>query len=39
LVENAEAKRVQLFFNGKPGEEVGKQLKANDFRWCRSEGA
>jgi hypothetical protein len=39
LVENVEANRVQLFFNGKPAEEIRKQLKANGFRWCPSENA
>ena len=39
LVQNTEANRVQLFFNGKPNEDVRKQLKANGFRWCHSENA
>jgi len=39
LVENVEANRVQLFFDGKATEEMRKQLKANGFRWCRSENA
>lgn len=37
LLENAEANRVQLFFDGIPSEEIRKKLKANGFRWCRSE--
>jgi hypothetical protein len=39
LVENVGANRVQLFFDGKPAEEVRKRLKANGFRWCPSENA
>ena len=39
LVENVEANRVQLIFQGKPSEDVRNQLKADCFRWCRSEGA
>jgi hypothetical protein len=39
LLENAEANRVQLIFDGKPSDEIRKKLKANGFRWCRSEGA
>lgn len=39
LVENTEANRVQLFFTGKPSEEIRKQLKGNGFRWSPSEGA
>jgi len=36
---NIEANRVQIFFPGKPDEEVRKELKANGFRWAPSEGA
>lgn len=33
VVENAEAMRVQLIFDGKPEEETRELLKANGFRW------
>ena len=39
LVENVEANRAQLIFEGKPSEEIRKQLKSNGFRWCPSENA
>lgn len=39
LVEDAEDNRVQLFFDGKPSEEVRRLLKSNGFRWARSVGA
>jgi hypothetical protein len=38
IYENLEANRLQLIFDGKPAEEVRKQLKANGFRWSPSEG-
>jgi len=39
ILENREANRLQLFFGGKPVQEVITQLKQHGFRWCRSEGA
>lgn len=39
LVENHEAARVQLFFDGKPDEETRNKLKANGFRWSPRFGA
>ena len=33
VVENAEAMRIQLLFNGKPSEEVRGVLKSHGFRW------
>lgn len=37
--ENAEAMRIQLFFDGKPSEEVRGILKSHGFRWSPSFGA
>ena len=39
VVENAEAMRIQLFFDGKPDEETRSILKSNGFRWSPSFGA
>lgn len=39
VVENVEAYRIQLFFDGKPPAEVRAVLKSNGFRWAPSEGA
>lgn len=33
VVENAEAMRIQLIFDGKPDEETREMLKSNGFRW------
>ena len=39
IVENAEAMRLQLFFEGKPEPEVREVLKSNGFRWAPSQSA
>jgi len=39
IVENTEAMRIQLFFDGKPEPEVRNILKGNGFRWAPSAGA
>lgn len=39
VVENAEAMRIQLIFDGKPDEETRNLLKSNGFRWSPSFGA
>lgn len=39
IVENAEANRVQIFFDGKPAEAIRDKLKSFAFRWAPSEGA
>lgn len=39
VVENAEAMRIQLIFDGKPDEETRGLLKSNGFRWSPSFGA
>lgn len=38
VVENPEANRLQLFFNGKPSDEIRASLKRNGFRWTPSQG-
>lgn len=38
VVENTGVNRLQLFFNGKPSEEIRTQLKHNGFRWARFNG-
>jgi len=35
VLENAEDNRIQLFFDGKPSEEIRTTLKRNGFRWSR----
>ena len=39
IVENTEANRIQLFFDGKPSEEMRQNLKGHGFRWSPSVGA
>lgn len=39
VVENAEAMRIQLIFDGKPDDETRALLKSNGFRWSPSFGA
>lgn len=39
VVENAEAMRIQLMFDGKPSEEIRTILKSHGFRWSPSFGA
>jgi hypothetical protein len=39
IIDNTEDNRVQVFFPGKPSEEVRDFLKSHGFRWARSVGA
>lgn len=39
IVENGEAARIQLFFDGKPDADTRSLLKSVGFRWAPSEGA
>ena len=38
MVDNVEDNRLQLFFDGKPNDEVRKNLKRNAFRWSPKNG-
>jgi len=38
VVENREIDRIQIFFPGKPSQEIHKQLKAHGFRFASSQG-
>ena len=39
ILENREANRLQIIFDGKPSEDTRKVLKGNGFRWSPTEGA
>jgi hypothetical protein len=39
VVENVEANRLQLFFDGKPPENIRDELKHNGYHWSPTEGA
>ena len=39
ICDNVEENRVQIFFPGKPNEEIRSFLKSNGFRWCRYNSA
>lgn len=39
VVENFEANRIQILFDGKPSAEVRAELKGNGFRWAPSQNA
>lgn len=39
MVVNAEINRLQIIFDGKPGEDMRDALKSNGFRWAPSQGA
>jgi hypothetical protein len=38
IIDNVEANRIQVFFQGKPSEEIRSKLKKNGFRWSPSIG-
>lgn len=38
IVDNVDDNRLQLFFKGKPSEEIRSMLKAHGFRWTPSVG-
>jgi hypothetical protein len=39
IVENAEANRLQMIFDGKPSDTIRQLLKSHGFRWSPTEGA
>ena len=39
IKDNVEDNRLQMFFDGKPSDEIRAELKANGFRWAPSVGA
>lgn len=39
IVDNLQANRVQMIFEGKPNEDIRKLLKSNGFRWSPTYGA
>ena len=39
VVENSDNMRIQLFFEGKPEQDIRSLLKSSGFRWAPSEGA
>jgi len=39
VVENADENRLQIIFDGKPEEEIRKELKSSGFRWSPKHGA
>ena len=39
VIENAEAMRIQLIFDGKPSEEIRDVLKSNGYKWSPKYGA
>jgi len=39
IVDNIEAQRLQIIFDGKPSAETRNELKKNGFRWCPTNGA
>lgn len=39
IINNADANRTQIFFPGKPSDDIRRALKGSGFRWSPSEGA
>jgi hypothetical protein len=39
VIENTEAMRIQLIFDGKPDDQTRDILKSNGFKWAPSQGA